>query len=96
LANGKGYASGEFVPPSVDTSPSPVGASNPLPTQQELLVEILAELKEIKILLAAQHRQYTIPTIPVYPSYPRPMYPVWWGQQVSADGSGVSLQNTGD
>lgn len=50
MANGKGYASGGVV--------SQVGASNPLPTQQELLIEILAELKEIKILLAAQYRQY--------------------------------------
>lgn len=69
---------------------------NPLPSQQQLLVDILTELREIKTLLAAQHRQYTPQYVPIYPSYPRPMYPTWWGQQVSADGSGVSLQNTGD
>jgi hypothetical protein len=67
-----------------------------MPSQRELLSEILTELKEIKTLLAAQHKQYTIPTVPVYPYYPRPMYPTWWGQQVSADGSGVTLQNSGD
>lgn len=73
------------------------GAVDPLPSQQQSLVDILNELRQIKALLAAQHKQYTIPTVPVYPSYPRPMYPVWWGQQVSADGSpGVSLQDTGD
>lgn len=58
MANGNGYAGGGFFPPAVDTSPSAVGASDPMPSQRELLVEILAELKEIKTLLAAQYHQY--------------------------------------
>lgn len=53
------------------------------------LNQILIELREIKTLLAAQHRQYTIPTVP---TMPQPYYQPWWGQ-VIADGSGTRLQN---